>query len=380
MRSTTDTQKIQDLRHDLHHHPELSGHETGTIARLMQFLRENTRLKITEREGWFYAVKKGTDSHADSIAFRADMDALPISEADMTLSYAFVHEGVSHKCGHDGHCAALCSFALALDAAQPRRDVYLIFQPAEEIGAGGQKCARLLREKNISEVYSFHNLSGYPEGTIVYRGGLTQPASEGLMICFHGRTSHAASPEEGVNPAECIARTALYSQELVRQPHRGMVLCTIVGMQAGTGDFGISAGEGQLQLTLRAENEEEMRELETQILSYAREQAERTGQTDGRPPVTIEHAVTDYFPETRNSERGIERVRLAAEELGIPVVEMKDLWRASEDFGHYLKECDGAMFYVGNGENWPALHTVEYDFNDRILETASRMFLQLAMG
>ncbi len=59
---------------------------------------------------------------------------------------------------------------------------------------------------------------------------------------------------------------------------------------------------------------------------------------------------------------------------------MKDLWRASEDFGHYLKECDGAMFYVGNGENWPALHTVEYDFNDRILETASRMFLQLAMG
>ncbi len=58
---------------------------------------------------------------------------------------------------------------------------------------------------------------------------------------------------------------------------------------------------------------------------------------------------------------------------------MKELWRASEDFGHYLKKCSGAMFYIGNGEQWPALHTGEYDFNDRILETAAGMFLQLAL-
>ena len=101
--------------------------------------------------------------------------------------------------------------------------------------------------------------------------------------------------------------------------------------------------------------------------------------TDRQQPMTIDHTVTDYFPETRNSAHGIERVRRAARECGFPAMEMTDLWRASEDFGYYLKECSGAMFYIGNGENWPALHTKEYDFNDRFLETAARMFLQLAM-
>ena len=396
-------QKICDLRHELHRHPELSGCETGTVRRLVCFLRENTSLEITEREGWFYALKRGTDPAAGSIAFRADMDALPIDEAGTFLPYASVCEGVSHKCGHDGHCASLCALALELEPLQTRRDIYLIFQPAEEIGAGGQVCAQLLRERGIREVYAFHNLSGYPEGTVVYRRGLTQPASEGLTIRFHGKTSHAASPEEGLNPAESIARTALFSQELAGKSHRGMVLCTIVGMEAGTGDFGISAGEGQLQLTLRAENEEEMQELEAQILAYAREQAEMArgsrgwtkmpggteisggtempGRTEkAADTLTVEFTVTDYFPETRNSEQGTARVRRAAQELGIPAMEMQELWRASEDFGHYLKGCSGAMFYIGNGENWPALHTKEYDFNDRILETAAGMLLQLAVS
>lgn len=383
--------KIRALRRDLHRHPELSGHETGTVKRLVSFLRENTSLEITEREGWFYALKRGTDPDAGSIAFRADMDALPIDEADMDLPHSSACAGVSHKCGHDGHCAALCALALELDPLKTRRNIYLIFQQAEEIGAGGQVCAQLLREQGIREVYAFHNLSGYPEGTVVYRRGLTQPASEGLTIRFHGRTSHAASPEQGLNPAECIARTALFSQKLLHRPYRGMVLCTIVGMEAGTGDFGISAGEGQLQLTLRAENEEEMRDLETEILAYARRQAEEAGRHRGgtempggteaaTDEIAVDFTVTDYFPETRNSEQGIERVRRAAQELGIAAMEMQELWRASEDFGHYLKVCSGAMFYIGNGEKWPALHTKEYDFNDRILETAAGMFLQLAVS
>ena len=150
-----------------------------------------------------------------------------------------------------------------------------------------------------------------------------------------------------------------------------MKLCTITGVQVGTGDFGISPGEGSVRMTLRAEIEEEMLEMEQKLLQFAGEQADRYG-------LQISHQIFDYFPETRNSDAGLDRVLAAAAELQLQTREMPELWRASEDFGWYLKKCPGAMFYVGSGVGWPALHTKEYDFNDRILETAVDLFLELA--
>lgn len=144
---------------------------------------------------------------AGAVAFRADMDALPIEEG-IELSYASERPGVSHKCGHDGHCAALCGLALELEGRETDRPVYFIFQKAEEIGGGGELAAELIEEKGIREVYAFHNLSGYPEKAVVYRRGLTQPASEGMKILFFGRQSHASAPEEGINPSEVIGDVA----------------------------------------------------------------------------------------------------------------------------------------------------------------------------
>lgn len=364
-------QAITELRHTLHHHPELSLRERETVARLTAFLRQRTTLQVVERDGWFYAVKQGRNPAAMPIAFRADMDALPISEG-IELPYGSVCDGVSHKCGHDGHSAALCGLALALEQHAPERTVYLIFQGAEEIGQGAQRCAPLLREAGITEIYAFHNLGGYPEGAVVYRPGLTQPASEGLSITLHGRQSHASAPESGVNPAGAIARLVLHAQELLTEPHGGMVLCTVTGIQVGTGDFGISAGNGELCLTLRAEDESEMKAMEGELLRFAAQLAREHG-------LTATHRICDYFPETRNHGACLERVIRAAGELGIPCREMDQLWRASEDFGTYTKVCPGAIFYLGNGENYPPLHTREYDFNDRILPVAVDLFTALAL-
>lgn len=361
--------KIYDLRHRLHSCPELSGMETETGRTLRRFIGENTSLEIMEEDGWFYAVKRGTDPTAGSIAFRADMDALPMDEG-IELSYASQNAGVSHKCGHDGHSAALCGLALELERIDTKSTVYLLFQKAEETGEGGRCLAELLREKGIEEIYAFHNLSGYPENSVVYRRGLTQPASLGLEIRFIGEPSHAASPEDGCNPAGAIAKTVLFTEQLLKEPHNGMALCTITGIQAGTGDFGISAGDGTLRMTIRAENEDEMTSMTEKILTFAGERAREEG-------LVIEHNISDYFPETRNSDHGIDRVLRAAERLDLQTVEMDHLWRASEDFGHCLKVCSGAMFYIGIGENHPALHTTEYDFNDRILETSVNMFTEL---
>ncbi len=365
-------QKIIDLRHTLHRYPELSMEERETMRRLKAFLRENTQAAIVDREDWFYAVLPGRDPEAPAIAFRADMDALPIREpADKP--YASVRDRVSHKCGHDGHCAALCGLAMALENCDLSRTVYLIFQPGEEIGAGGALCAELLREKEIAEVFAFHNLSGYPEGALVYRNGLTSPASEGLTVRLHGVQSHASYPEAGHNPAAAVSRIALFSQALAEEPHDGMVLCTVAGLRVGAGDFGISPGEGELCLTLRAERETEMQRMEQALLRYAGEQANAEG-------LSMSVQISDRFPETRNHGESLRRVLRCAKARGIPTVEMEQLWRPSEDFGHYLKRCPGALVFIGNGTDWPPLHTVEYDFNDRILPAVIRLFSDLCVS
>ena len=380
-------EKIIHLRHTLHQHPDLSMRESGTIRFLQNFLRENTSLEIHEREGWFYALKKssspdkfragnkesGKPATTGSIAFRADLDALPIPES-ISLPYGSENAGVSHKCGHDGHCAVLCGLALELDACETDRDIYLLFQPGEEIGAGAKRCTELIREKGITEIYAMHNLGGYPEGSLVYRRGLTQPASEGLRIRLTGKTSHASAPEKGNNPAMAIARIVQYalgvadSIESAAHNTSPMRLCTITGIRLGDGDFGISPGEGEVCMTLRAEVEAEMMAMEQSILSYA-------GKTAANAGLQMTCNIHDSFPETRNHDKSLDRLLEAARKAKIPAVSMQELWRASEDFGHYLKICPGAMVYIGNGEGYPPLHTAEYDFNDRILETAVDLFM-----
>ena len=114
----------------------------------------------------------------------------------------------------------------------------------------------------------------------------------------------------------------------------------------------------------------ELDELEQMI----RTQAEKFAAEEG---LQLSYAYDDPFPETANDAKAIERVRNAAEKLHLPVVELTEPLRASEDFGYYTKECPGAMFYLGNGEDYPALHTPEYDFRDELLELAVNIFRKL---
>ena len=365
------TDCIISLRHELHQNPELSMRECHTIEYIRDFLTNHTSLEVVECDGWLYAVKQGV-SDQGAIAFRADMDALPIDERN-DLPYQSVNPGVSHKCGHDGHCAALCAFALELDKVRPERSIYLIFQPGEETGEGAKRCVSLLSEKNITEIYAFHNLSGYEEGTVIYRKGLTQPASEGLRLNLIGKASHAAEPENGRNPTGLIARIVLYSQDLCESVTDRLLLSTVVGMHAGNDDFGVAAHEGNISLTLRAENEADMKRLEKCLITFAEEEAREM-------KISVNHQIHDYFPETRNHDVCINKIISAADNIGAPSFEMTNLFRASEDFGYYLKECHGAMFYIGNGKDYPDLHTAEYDFNDQIIPVAVSMFLELIKG
>ena len=380
-------QKITELRHYLHAHPELSGQERETIGTLQEFLRRNTSLEIVDGDGWFYAMKKGT-SGDPPIAFRADMDALPMAEG-IDLPYASVNDGISHKCGHDGHSAALCGLAMELDRREVKRNIFLIFQPAEETGAGAAKCCGLIREKGIAEIYAFHNISGYPVGSVLCRYGMINAASEGLLIRLAGRQSHASAPEAGINPAYAAAKLVLFAREELpgllfpseaetgkTDPSSGssrFAFCTLVGMKCGEGDFGISAGDGSVSFTLRADDEAVMKEMEARLIDCASKLAE-----EERLRMSFE--IKDYFPETRNHDPAVDKVFRTAALMGLKPARMEEPWLASEDFGRFLRKCPGAMFYIGNGEDHPPVHTAPFDFNDRILETAVDMFIGLACG
>ena len=375
-------EKIKRLRHELHAHPELSMEERETKRRLMEFLRENTKLFIEDRGHYFYAYANGKNEKLEPIAFRADMDALPMEEK-AGLPYGSKNPGVCHKCGHDGHCAALCGLALEADRLGTDRPVYFIFQHGEEIGGGGEECAGLIREKGIRRVFAFHNMSGYPEGQVLVKSGVTQCTSKGLTIYMEGMPAHASQPEDGKNPAAALAKLALaieamaggqQGEENAAQEENsdfgGFVLATIVELAAGGRNFGIAASKGSVSVTLRADYERDLNRLEERIRETAQELAKRYG-------LALSFEEQDFFPETVNDPEAVSLVRRAAVSLKIPVRELSQPFRASEDFGYYLKQCPGAIFYIGNGEDHPQLHTAEYDFNDGILERAADLFFAL---
>ena len=358
----------RELRHILHAHPELSGREAWTKACLMDFLREHTHLELFDRGGWFYALYRGRGG--GKVAFRADFDALPMEE-HTDLPYRSQCHGAAHKCGHDGHSAALALLGLMLEETGAERDVYLIFQPAEEVGGGGEVCAALLREEGIGEVYAFHNMPGYPLHTLALRRGTMNCASKGVTFRFEGTPTHASTPELGRNPAGAVAGLVAALPALTRrEDHRGLVMATVVQIDVGEPAFGISAWQGVLRLTLRAQYQTELDALWEAVADLARQGAEQDGLA-----MTVEEQ--DVFPETANHPAGVERVRTAAGRLGLPVVEMDEPMRASEDFGWYLRQAEGALFLLGDGEDHPPLHSADFDFPDQLLETAARLFYAL---
>ena len=351
--------ELISLRKRLHATPELSGQEKRTKEVLMEFISSRTSLSIVDCGNWFYAVHREAGATA-SIAFRADMDAIK-----GTTGEAF------HGCGHDGHSSVLAGLCLMAEGRKFGRDIYFIFQHAEETGEGGAECSRLLEGKKIGRVYGFHNLPGYPEGAVVLRRGVFSCASKGLVIEVRGKQCHAAYPEQGINPAYLISRLVGKIPEFLNPAgYRGMVLATIVEVRVGEEAFGVSAGEGRLALTIRAERQEDLDELQRRILDYAGKEAAESG-------CRCSFDIRDEFPDTVNSVEIVDRARNLFEQCGLRCVEAEAPMRWSEDFGWYLRKTEGMYFGIGAGTDWPGLHTPDFEFCDTVMENAILSFCLL---
>jgi amidohydrolase len=362
---------VKELRRELHAHPELSNEERWTKQRLIDFLTRHTKLQIVDHGRWFYAIYASPIGR-QNLVFRADMDALPMDERS-DLPWASRTPGVAHKCGHDGHSAALAGLALETDQRGTDDNVYFLFQHAEETGDGARDCVSLIAERQIDEIFCCHNMSGFPFGSILVAEGVANCASKGMVVRFEGAPTHASQPEHGRNPCYAIAAVVSAVPGLLtpERHNEGMVLCTLVQIDAGERAFGIAAGAGDLLLTIRALHEEDLARLEAGLESIARLQAELYG-------LEVSFEYHDEFPETRNHKESSDRIRSVCRDKGIDIVELGEAFRPSEDFGWYTKVTKGAICYVGNGEDHPQAHTNDYDYNDDVIETTVELFKGLA--
>ncbi|HCU07878.1 MAG TPA: amidohydrolase [Clostridiales bacterium] len=365
-------QKAIAFRHELHQHPFLSNEERPTLERIIRFLKEHTKnIEVVDKGHYVYAIYRAKDAKKPAMAFRSDNDAIKVYD-DIDKPYKSVTDGVAHKCGHDGHTATMAAFALEIDQSGADRDVYFLFQPAEENGSGAAQCLDFITDNQIPEIYGFHNEPGQPKFTVLVRDGLLCCASKGMIITMTGAPSHASEPENGKNPSFAIAKTALASERIAApENYKGLVLATIVQIDVGEKEaFGVAASKGKLLMTIRGEYENEMNDLQSKLEEEALKNAKEYG-------LQCEFSYCDAFPETISHPESNEKIRKAAAELELPVYEIPTALRGSEDFGHFTKLAKGAMFFMSYGEGKPMIHTSKYDFDDDLIEPVVEMYRKL---
>ncbi len=367
-------------RRDIHAHPELGFEEERTsdivAAKLAEFgITVHRGLGGTGVVGTLKGLGTGSGR---AIGLRADMDALPMPEAN-DFDHASRHAGKMHACGHDGHTAMLLGAARYL--AETRNfdgTVHFIFQPAEE-GLGGAKRMiedGLFRQFDCEQVYGLHNWPELPAGQIAVHPGPVMAAANQFEIHVTGHGAHAAMPHRGIDPVLVSAHIITAAQSLVSRgtnPADSAVV-SITVVEAGTA-ANVIPDSARMLGTMRTFSEENHRRIQEQFARLVSSIAEGLG-------AKAELRFRPGYPATVNSEP---EARVAAAAAARVVGEENVVWApaptmAAEDFGYMLKERPGAYIWLGHGgHRGPScrLHNPHYDFNDAILTTGASYWASL---
>lgn len=348
-----------DIRQRLHCHPDVSGHEQFAHDIVVHELQRLNPDELYDHVGGYGMVaywKSNLNDADKTVAFRADIDALPIG----------------HRCGHDGHTTIMLRFAELVASCKERRyNVMLVFQPEEETGFGAQKIVEsgLLQRHNVKVIFGLHNLPGVPLGTVVLNPGTFAAASTGVVYSLKGRETHASTPEKGLNPglavAEIIQRfshLSCQSSENLSDFRQSTLVCCRIGEEA----FGTSAGKGEVMFTLRAFTNDSMSQLVEQARSIVEEVSTHEG-------LQLNVEYIEPFRATENTPAMVKQLE-AVFSPQVSTIVTHTPFRWSEDFADYLQVIPGAFFGIGSGESHPELHHPDYVFPDRLIEPASHCF------
>ncbi len=309
-----------------------------------------------------------------SVGLRADMDALPITEAT-GAAYASTSPGVMHACGHDGHTASLLgAVRLLRDDPDWAGTIRFVFQPAEE-GFGGAKAMLddgLLQRFPMQRIFGYHNWPGLETGTVMLHEGPIMAAAAHLTITVTGHAGHAAMPHLTADPVQGAAHIIIALNSIVARnvdPLDAAVIsvCTLSAAQASNQIGGTATLGG----TFRALTPATMQLLERRI----REVAEHTAQALG---LTAAVAFDAALAAVHNS--GPEGALAATAAAGAGMATRRDMrpTMGAEDFGEYLQAIPGAYAWIGNGTASAGLHNPRFDYNDEILPIAARYYAAVA--
>lgn len=372
-------QDIADLvafRRELHRFPEVSGEEEETAGRVVGFLDETRPDRVLrDLGGHGVAVVYDSGEPGPTVMFRAELDALPIEELSQAPHRSQV-PGKSHMCGHDGHTTILAALGRRFGRRRPARGrVVLMFQPAEETGAGAAGVVTDPRYGEIAPdfVFSLHNLPGTPLGHVRLKDGVVNCASRGMRIVLGGKTAHSSMPETGTSPMRAISRLmpALAGLGGGRFDDDAFAMVTVTHASMGEAVFGIAPGRGEVWATLRTRLDERMAGLVSTAESLARRIAADEG-------LTCDIDYHEIFVASMNDPKAVHLLRAALDAEKISHDEEELPMRASEDFGRFGQTAKSAMLFLGSGEHHPALHNPDYDFPDDLIPIGARIFLRVA--
>ncbi len=369
--------EITAWRQDFHAHPELLYDVHRTAASVAEKLKSFGCDEVATGIGrtGVVGVIRGRKAGGKVIGLRADMDALPIEE-ETNLPYKSTVPGKMHACGHDGHTAMLLGAAKYLaDTRNFAGTAVLIFQPAEEGGAGARAMLKdgLLDRFGIEEVYGMHNGPGLPVGQFAIRSGPSMASTDSIVIDLEGVGTHAGFPHRGVDTILVGAQIVNQLQSIVARnvdPLEAAVV-SICMFQGGHTD-NVIPQHVQLRGTARSLSSG-VREL---LQKRVREVVEGTARAHGaKADVTY----TTGYPVLVNEERKTTfAANVAAEIAGKDKVDQnpKPIMGA-EDFAYMLQELPGAFIWLGNGDS-AGLHHPAYNFNDEAIPVGTSYWVRLA--
>jgi hippurate hydrolase len=363
--------ELKSIRHDLHAHPELGFEEQRTSAIVAEKLAAwgiDVHRGLA-KTGVVGVVRGKKTSSGRALGLRADMDCLPMHETGH-VPYRSRHEGRMHACGHDGHTTMLLGAARYLAETRDFDGIaYLIFQPAEEGGGGGQAMVEegLFERFPANEVYALHNWPSLPPGRIAVRAGPMMAATDEIQITVRGKGGHGAMPHLVVDPVVAVAHviTALQTIASRNVSPVDAVVVSVCSMQTSQlGAYNVIPDSVKLIGTVRSFRPETRDLAEARVREIVASVARALGAS----------AEIDYrrgYPATVNSEREAAFAAAVGERVfgSGNVVRDADPTMGGEDFSYMLLARPGAYIWLGQGGGPSGcfLHNPNYDFNDDII-------------
>lgn len=372
-----------DIRRHLHAHPELSFEENETVAFVADKLRSFGITKLTSRANTgLVALIEGKNPGKKTIALRADMDALPINEAN-EVSYKSTNPGVMHACGHDVHTSSLLGTARILNElkADFEGTIKLLFQPGEEKVPGG--AAMMIADKALIDpkptaILGQHVMPLIPVGKVGFRKGMYMASADELYIKVKGKGGHGAMPETLVDPVLISAHILVALQQVVSRkadPKTPSVLS--FGKVIADGATNVIPNEVNIEGTFRTLNEDWRKAAHEQMIKIAKGIAEGMGGE-------VDFEVRKGYPFLKNEPELTERsIQAAKAYLGEENVVDLDIWMAAEDFSYYTHEMDGCFYRLGTRNESKGIvsgvHTPTFDIDEDALGLSTGLMAWLAL-